>query len=205
MAPTVRPHGLGVDIKTVRVHGTPAASRFPRVSANATGTNHGLRLERQIPRTGRMLIRNNGRSADSLMLVPLRPDTTYADFVRWLRHPSGDIPLRFRGARMTASLSPNAGYVLRYQLHPAEYVVLSLSSLFSSRIREVFQPMTVPSGRHARSAQSWQAPGGGLRNAPALASRIERWHASSNADAMRRSRLDALRRSLRPMLVPRFR
>ena len=203
MAPALRPGG--VDIKTVRVHGTPGASRFPWVSANATSTNRGLRLERRIPRTGRMLVRNNSHVDDSLMLLPLRPGTHYADFVRWLHRPMGEMPVRFRGARVTANLSPDAGYVLRYQLHPADYVVFSFTSLISpGRISDVFQPLTVPSGRHARSAASWQAPGGGLRNAPRLAERVERWHASSGTGGTVKSRLGSLRRSLRPMLAPRF-
>lgn len=203
-APAMRPSGVAIE--TIRVHGTPTTSRFPWVSANATGTNHGLQLERQIPRTGRMLIRNNSRVADSLMLLPLKPGTSYADFVRWLHRPSGDMPVRFRGARITAQLSPDAGYVLRYQLHPAEYVVFSFSSFFTpGRLTDVFQPLTVPSGRHAsRTQSSWQAPGGGLRNAPALARRVERWHNGKTVDGTVRSRVDALRRSLRPMLAPRF-
>jgi hypothetical protein len=116
------------------------------------------------------------------------------------------MPVRFRGARVTAQLSPDAGYVLRYQLHPAEYVVFSFSSFFMpGRIRDAFQPLTVPSGRHAgRTQSSWQAPGGGLRYAPGLARRVERWNAGT-ANGTAGSRLDALRRSLRPMLMPRFR
>jgi hypothetical protein len=204
MAPTRRLGGFSA--KTVRVHGTPTASRFPSLSAHATGTEHGLRLEREIPRTGRMLIRNHSEFTDSLMMVPLRSGTTYADFVQWLRHPSGRMPLRFRGARITAGLSPDAGYVLRYRLHPAEYVAFGLSSFSGRRIREVFQPLTVRGARRAASTRSsWQAPGGGLRKAPSLARRIEHWHATGPVAGTLGSRLDALRRSVRPLLVPSFR
>ena len=112
-----------------------------------------------------------------------------------------------RGARLTAGLSPDAGYVLRYRLHPADYVVLSFSSFSGHRIREVFQPLTVRDGGRAATARSssWQAPGGGLRNAPTFARRIERWHTSSPVDGTRSLQLGELRRSLRPMLVPGFR
>lgn len=206
MAPTVRPRGLGLDIETIRVHGTPAATRFPRVSANATGTAHGLRLERRIPRRGRILIRNNSTGLDAVFLLPLKPDATYADFIRWVRHPRTQMPVRFRGARLTSTLSPDAGYVLRYQLHPAEYVVFSASSLNSRRIREAFQPLTVPRGDHLRRVgSSWRAPGDGFRNAPGLTHRVERWRDSTGIDATRPSGLAALRRSLRPMLAPTFR
>jgi hypothetical protein len=204
MAPAMRPGG--VDVETVRVHGDPTVSRFPRVSANATSTDRGLLLERRIPHMGRMLIRNNADFADTLMLLPLQGDATYADFVRWLRRGGASRPpVRFRGIRLTAGLSPDAGYVLRYQLHPGTYVAFSFASLSARRIREVFQPVLVPGGHASRVQSSWGAPGGGLRTAPGLARRIERWHAGSNVAGTRRSRLDALRRSLRPMLAPTVR
>ncbi|MDQ4085415.1 MAG: hypothetical protein M3165_06305 [Actinomycetota bacterium] len=178
IAPALVPGGSA--ITTVRVHGTPAPSRFPRVSAHVTGTDTGLRLERRIPRAGRMLIRNTGTDLDAQFLVPLRGDATYADFLRWVRHPRrAPMPLRFRGARFTAALSPEASYVLRYRLHPGTYVVVSLSSLRADRLRQVFQPLTVPAGAR-RSTGSPRAEG--LRPAPGLTRRIQQWGGTRSRD-----------------------
>jgi hypothetical protein len=201
-APAMRPGGIGVT--TVRVHGTPTASRFPSVSAHATGTNHGLRLEREVPRAGRLLIRNDASFTDGLILLPLQRGAAPSDFYRWLRQGTGRPPVRFRGARVTSSLSPDAGYVLRYRLHPAEYVVFSMSSLNANRINEVFQPLTVRGARRVhRSQSSWQEPGGGFRHAPLLARRLERWHASGDVGGSDQgSRLAGLRRTLQSTLLP---
>jgi hypothetical protein len=175
MAPAVRRGGTA--ITTVRVHGTPQPSRFPRVSAHATGSDSGLRLERRIPRAGRMLIRNISADLDTQLMLPLKAGATYADFLRWVRHPRrAPMPLRFRGARLTAALSSDAAYVLRYRLHPGRYVVFGLSSLNADRIRQVFQPLTVPAGSHPGVRPS---PGSlrseGLRTAPGLPQRIQHW------------------------------
>jgi hypothetical protein len=200
VAPALRPSGLATT--TVRVHGTPAPSRFPRVAAHATGTDSGLRLERRIPRVGRLLIRNTSSGLDSQVMLPLRGDATYADFLRWLRHPRrAPMPLRLRGARFTAALSPDAAYVLRYRLHPGRYVVFSLSSLNARRIRQMFQPVTVPAGPNAQARRaSWQRGAEGLRPLPGLTrQRIQHWGATRSSGTVG---LSGLRRLVTRVAVP---
>jgi hypothetical protein len=204
MAPAARPGGMG--ITTVQVHGTPAPTRFPSVSANATGTNTGLRLERRVPRTGRMLIRNTSNSIDLQLMLPLKAGASYNDFYRWARHPMrAPMPLRFRGARITSALSPDAGYVLRYQLHPGRYVVFGLSSLNADRLRQVFQPLTVRAGANAAARRSsWTGPEG-FEKAPRLASRVKRWGATRSGDpATNDGRLSGLRSMLTRLAAPRI-
>lgn len=202
MAPALRPEGMA--ITTVRVHGTPAPSRFPRVSAHATGTNTGLRLERRIPRAGRMLIRNTSTDLDSQLMIPLKADATYADFLRWVRHPRrAPMPLRFRGARLTASLSPDTAYVLRYRLHPGQYVVFGASSLNADRVRQVFQPLTVPPGSPALGRRSSSAVrSAGLRTVPGVTQRIQHWGTHSRAAATSPRGLSGLRRLLTRLAAP---
>lgn len=176
-----RPGGLS--IKVVHVHGAPTMSSFPEVSAEATGTDKGLRLTRTAPRAGRMLIRNIRNMSmdfDALTLLPLKKGVTYADFLRWVRKPNGDVPVRFRAARSTSLLSPDAGYVLRYRLHPGDYVVISLSSLMAPSgprpLHRLFRPLTVVGGAGAGSARAAAAAGTeGFQKAPEVARSIERW------------------------------
>ena len=170
----------GFSVKTVHVHGTPSPSAFPRVSAEATGTDKGLRLSRTAPQAGRMLVRNVSNEIDALFLLPLKKGTTYADFLRWLRRPNEDMPVRFRGARSTAALSPDAGYVLRYRLQAGDYVVISISSLMGlgpgSGPRQLFRPLTVRPRTGAKSARMAGTRGTeGFKSSPAAARRIERW------------------------------
>jgi hypothetical protein len=150
-----RPRGFSV--KTVHVHGSPFASSFPRVSGTVTSDDQGLRVSRRIPQTGRMLVRNESRRLDAQFLVPLRRGATYAEFLRAARRPRGDVPIRFRGFRTTAPLSPDAGYVLRYRLRPGTYVVMGsrgINALFNSSdapLRRLIRPVTVrPDRRVAR-------------------------------------------------------
>lgn len=177
----------GFSIKTVHVHGTPTLSSFPRVSAEATGTRKGLRLTRTTSQTGRMLIRNMSSRIDALVLLPLKKGVTYADFLRSLRNPDRAPPVRFRGARSTATLSPDAGYVLRYRLHPGNYVVLSISSLIAATgphsLRRLFRPLTVLRHPGADSARTSVARGfEGFEGTPSVGRRIEHWLSTKDRD-----------------------
>ncbi|HEX2174413.1 MAG TPA: hypothetical protein VHG70_00765 [Nocardioidaceae bacterium] len=146
-----------VSMKTIHVHGTPFVSSFPRVSATATSLDQGLRLSRRIPQTGRVLIRNRSDRLDSLFFVPLRRNATYADFLRALRRPRGDVPIRFRGFRTTAQLSPNAAFVLRYRLRPGTYVVMGIRGINAllnpsqEPLRRLIRPVRVRPATQVRS------------------------------------------------------
>lgn len=170
----------GQSIHTIRVHGTPSPRSFPRVSAEATGTESGLRLSRTAPESGRMLIRNANNDVEALTLVPLTEGTTYADFIHWLRRPHGRMPLRLRGIRSTALLSPDAGYVLRYRLRPGDYVVTSLGELQAAGPaagpRQFFHPLTVEAASSARAARA-RSPRltEGFQRTPAATRHLGRW------------------------------
>jgi hypothetical protein len=139
----------GLAIKTVRVHGSPPASAFPRVTAQATSFDRGLQLTRHIPRAGRMLIRNKSDRLDALFLLPLKRGVTHEEFLRWLRHPERSSPFASRGLKVTAALSPRAGFVLRYRLRPGRYVALGIRGadvLFNARgdhLRRWVRPVVV--------------------------------------------------------------
>jgi hypothetical protein len=139
----------GLAIKTVRVHGFPSASTFPRVTAEATSFDQSLQLTRHIPRAGRILIRNNSHRLDALLLLPLKEGVSYVEFLRWLRHPDRRPPFAPRGLKVTAPLSARAGYVLRYRLRPGRYVAMGLRGanlLFNSggnRVRRWVRPVVV--------------------------------------------------------------
>jgi hypothetical protein len=156
-------------IETVRVHGSPFASSFPRVTAEAaTSTPGALRLSRRAPRAGRILISNQSSHMDALFLLPLRRGADYGDFLRSLRQPRRPAPVRFRGLRQTMLLSPDAQFVLRYRLRPGNYVVMGVEgfgALFTGRtgprVRQVIRPLTVRrGGQRARAASVVSSPQG---------------------------------------------
>ena len=73
----------GFSIKTVHVHGAPFASSFPRVSATVDLIDRGrVRLDRTMPQTGRILIRNSSRRIDSVYFLPIRRGVSYREFLR---------------------------------------------------------------------------------------------------------------------------
>jgi hypothetical protein len=154
--------------ETVRVHGTPAASRFPKVDASVTTTANGLQATRFVPQSGRMLVRNTGRGADSLFMLRLTKGSTYDDFVRWAHHPRRQPPFGLRGLRSTAALSPDAGYVLRYRMRPGRYVVMESQTVIRmfgpfgakvERVRQVTRPVTVKAKAPANRAAASRARG----------------------------------------------
>jgi hypothetical protein len=147
--------------ETVRVHGIPSASRFPRVTASVTTTANGLQATRFVPQSGKMLIRNSGQGADSLFVIRLANGSTYDDFVGWTHHPRRQPPIRLRGLRSTAALSPDAGYVLRYRMASGRYVVMESQTVMRmfgrfgnrvERVRQVARPLTVRATGAADSA-----------------------------------------------------
>lgn len=144
----------GVAITTVHVHGSPFASTFPRVSAQATNGKRGIpRITRTIPQSGRILVRNTSRRDDSLWFLRLAQGVSYREFLRAVRRSKDGFPLILSGAFSTASLSPDAGYVLRYRMRPGAYVAMGnrgLNSLFSRRhrrLRQLVRPVRVHSGK----------------------------------------------------------
>jgi len=146
-----------------------------------------------------------GLSCLSPSLWPLREGTTYADFLHWTRHPTGEMPIRFRGARSTGTLSPDAGYVLRHRLHPGDYVAMSISSLSAASgpaaLRRLFRPLTVLHNAGRDSARTAVTRGTeGFEKTPAVARRMERWLVSGDRDPPLTVELAAgsLRRSLGP-------
>ena len=151
-------------IRTIRVHGSPSLSRFPRVSAEAIHRDSGARVTARIPSAGRMLIRNTSPRLDALVLLPLREGFTYRDFVVWARRDGeGQMPLRWRGLRITAPISPRVGYVLRYRLHPGNWVVTDMRSLFGlgpeRRLTQVFRPLRVHGAGTSAAAARYEADG----------------------------------------------
>jgi hypothetical protein len=143
-----------VAITTVHVHGSPFASTFPQVSAQATHSKRGIpRITRRIPQSGRILVRNTSRRDDSMLFLRLAQGVSYREFLRAVRRSDDGFPLVLRGGSLsTASLSPNAGYVLRYRLRPGTYVATGnrgLNSLFSPRhrrLRQLVRPVRVHRG-----------------------------------------------------------
>lgn len=139
-------------VQTIRVHGTPSLSRFPRVSAEATNRDKGARMTRRIPRAGRMLVRNTSPRLDAIVLLPLKDGFTYREFLRWVRRDGeGKSPIRLLGFRMTTPTSPRVGYVLRYWLRPGNWVVTDPRTLFGlgrqpDRLRQAFRPLRVHGG-----------------------------------------------------------
>jgi hypothetical protein len=153
-------------IQTIRVHGVPSPSRFPRVSAEAFNRDNGARIMSRIPRAGRMLIRNTSPRLDALVLLPLKDGFTYREFLSWVRRGSdGKSPLRMGGFRMTGFTSPSVGYVLRYRLRPGNWVVTDPRTLFGvgrqhHRLKQAFQPLRVHGGPiRANGAARNQADG----------------------------------------------
>jgi hypothetical protein len=170
----------GVSITTVHVHGSPFASTFPRVSAQATNSRRGIpRITRRIPHSGRILVRNTSRRVDSMLFLRLAPGVSYREFLRAVRRSKRGFPLVLRGHTFsTASLSPSAGCVLRYRLRPGTYVVMGsrgLNSLFSPRHRRLRQ-LVRPVGVHRRVQSSAQAIAG-MSAAPGVFGRQHDAHA----------------------------
>jgi hypothetical protein len=139
-------------IQTIRVHGVPGLSRFPRVSAQAFNRDNGARISARIPRAGRMLIRNTSRRLDAVALLPLKDGFTYGDFLTWVRRDGdGKSPVRAFGVRMTGFTSPRVGYLLRYRLRPGNWVVSDLRTMFGFGRKDVpltqsFRPLRVRGG-----------------------------------------------------------
>jgi hypothetical protein len=162
-----------VSITTVHVHGSPFASTFPRVSAQATNGKRGIpRVTRRIPQSGRILVRNTSRRDDAMTFLRLAQGVSYPEFLRAVRRSKDGFPLILSGAMSTASLSPNAGYVLRYRLRPGRYVAMGnrgLNSLFSPRhrrLRQLVRPVRVH-----RSGQASAHATAGMSAAPDLLGR----------------------------------
>jgi hypothetical protein len=145
-------------IRTIRVHGTPSPSRFPRVSAEATNRDNGARITARIPRAGRMLIRNTSPRLDGVVLLPLKDGFTYHEFLTWLRRDGdGKVPIRIGGFRLTGYTSPGVGYVLRYRLRPGNWVVTDPRTLFGvgrqhDRLTQAFRPLRVRGGKPRAAA-----------------------------------------------------
>jgi hypothetical protein len=141
-------------IETIRVHGAPSVSRFPRVAAEAFHRDNSTRITSRIPRSGRMLVRNTSPRLDAMVLLPLRDGATYRDFLVWVRSDGeGRSPLRFSGFRTTSLSSPRVGYVMRYRLRPGNWVTTDLRSLFGfgrpERLTQAFRPLHVRGGTTA--------------------------------------------------------
>ena len=152
--------------ETVRVHGTPSVSRFPRVTASITTKANGLQATRFVPQSGKMLVRNTGRGVDSLFMLRLTKGSNYDDFVRWAHHPRRQPPFGLRGFRSTPALSRDAGYVLRYRMRPGRYVVMesqTVSRMFGrfgthvERVRQVTRPLNVRATGAAHSTLDTRA------------------------------------------------
>lgn len=148
-----------VSIKTVHVHGTPFASSFPRVSAAADSVDRGrVRVTRRVPQSGRILVRNSSHRLDLMFFLPLERGVSYREFLRVVRRDG--FPVRLRGSMVTAQLSPNAGYVLRYRLRPGRYVAMGIRGFTSvvgprhPRLRQLVRPVTVRRGSPATSSSA---------------------------------------------------
>jgi hypothetical protein len=170
-------------IQTIRVHGVPGLSRFPRVSAEAFNKDNGPRITSRIPRVGRMLIRNTSPRFDAVVLLPLKDGFTYPDFLAWVRRDGvGKSPIRMVGFQMTGVTSPRVGYVLRYRLHPGNWVVTDPRTLFGlgrqhDRLRQAFRPLRVHEGTtHPAGAARYEADGftSSPRQRRAVASALQR-------------------------------
>lgn len=163
--------GLRQRIQTVRVHGVPTPSRFPRVSAEAFNRDNGARITSRIPQAGRMLIRNTSHRLDAIVLLPLKDGFTYRDFLVWVRRDGqGESPLRMRGFRMTGVTSARVGYVLRYRLHPGNWVVTDPRTLFGfgrqpDRLAQAFRPLRVH-GSTTRAAGAARREADGFTSSP---------------------------------------
>lgn len=154
----------GIPIATVHVHGTPSLSSFPRISGDATTSRDAFRMTRTLPQAGRLLIRNESRRDESLVLLRLRGGDTYEDFVDAVRHPrTGTVQVG--GFHQTLPLTGGAGYVLRYRLRQGRYVVMGLEGfgrLLVGRkvrhIRELTEPLTVRAERRSPRASDATRP-----------------------------------------------
>jgi len=165
-------------IQTIRVHGAPSLSRFPRVSAEGFNRDNGARITSRIPRAGRMLVRNTSPRVDAMVLLPLKAGFTYRDLIGWLRRDAdGKSPLRMFGLRMTGFTSPRVGYVLRYRLRPGNWVVTDLRTLFGigrhHRLTQVFRPVRVHGGT-AGSAGAARYEADGFTSSPRQRRTVER-------------------------------
>jgi hypothetical protein len=161
MSETFGPRPSRERIRTIRVHGTPSPSRFPRVSAEAFNRDNGARITARIPRAGRMLIRNTSPRLDAIVLLPLKDGFTYREFLAWLRRDGeGKSPLRL-GFRITGYTSPGVGYVLRYRLRPGNWVVTDPFTLFGfgrqHRLTQAFRPLRVHGGKTRAAAAAGAA------------------------------------------------
>jgi hypothetical protein len=166
-------------IQTIRVHGVPSLSRFPRVSAEAFNRDNGARITSRIPQAGRMLIRNTSHRLDAMVLLPLKDGFTYRDFLVWVRRDGeGESPLRMLGFRMTGFTSAHVGYVLRYRLRPGNWVVTDPRTLFGfgrqrDRLRQAFRPLRVHGGT-TRTAGSALYEADGFTSSPRQRRTVER-------------------------------
>jgi hypothetical protein len=121
-------------------------------------------MTRTLPQGGRLLIRNESRGDEGLVLMRLGGGDTYEDFVDAVRHPrTGSV--RLAELRQTLPLTGGAGYVLRYRLRAGRYVVMSLGEfgrLILGRkvrhIRELTEPLTVRSERRTPRASDATRP-----------------------------------------------
>lgn len=171
---TSGPRRLRQRIQTVRVHGTPSPSRFPRVSAQAFSRDNGTRITPRVPRAGRMLIRNTSRQLDAMVLLGLKDGFTYRDFLGWVRRDGeGTSPMRRLSFKMTGLTSPRVQYVLRYRLRPGNWVATDLRTLFGigrqpDRLTQAFRPLHVHDGtnRAARPASTARYEADGFTSSP---------------------------------------
>jgi len=134
------------NITTVHVHGIPTASRFPRVTAEATNLERrGVRITRRsIPRTGNLLVRNRSHITNDILFLRLKPGFTYVDYLRFSRSGRGGTPVGIPG-RLTQLQSPGAGFVLHYRFEPGRYVVTTIAGLFANapNLRRLSSPLAV--------------------------------------------------------------
>ncbi|MDP9395334.1 MAG: hypothetical protein M3Q27_14260 [Actinomycetota bacterium] len=117
------------DIKVVTVSGAVRATAWPGSTATLTMAEDGVEAPAQLPRRGRLLVRNAGKMPDLFAVLRLAPGKTIEDLENW--DPESDEEPIEDVAVPVALLSGDTSMLWGYAMPRGSYVIMNMGSLWS--------------------------------------------------------------------------
>ncbi len=135
--PVDGPLPRAADIKAVTVYGSVRATAWPGSSGVVTLHEKRIGAPAQLPRSGRLLVRNRGTDIDLMIVFRLAPGKTIDDLRNDDHEAVDDI------AVPVAVLSADTQMLWKYSLRPGNYVFAGIFSLFNDEPFENLQAVRV--------------------------------------------------------------
>ncbi len=117
------------DVKVVTVSGPVRATAWPGSTGTLTMSEKGVKAPSELPRRGRLLVRNAGNDADIFLVLRLVPGKTVEDLRSWDPEVDEEVPIEDIAVPV-AMLSPDVSMLWGYSMRPGTYVVMNIGSMW---------------------------------------------------------------------------